>query len=229
MSRVARLGAFILAALLLFAVGIFLIGEKEFLFSSTYQLNAPFDNVAGLVNGAEVRVGGVHVGTVDHISVPKKPGEKVIVVMDLKSSTRSVVRKDSVAAIMTEGLLGNKFVTVSVGSDNAEMVKDGDSIRSEPPVDLSDLIEKSGDVLDSTKQTLKNVEETTGRLKSVAEKVDNGQGTVGRLVNDRTVYTQAKEGVTSFQENMEAMKGNFFLRGFFKNRGYFDSSEIGKN
>src|SRR5262245_21493016 len=212
MSRVARLGAFILAALLLFAVGIFLIGEKEFLFSSTYQLNAPFDNVAGLVNGAEVRVGGVHVGTVDHISVPKKPGEQVVVVMNMKSSTRSVVRKDSVAAIMTEGLLGNKFVTVSFGSDQSEMVKDGDTIRSEPPVDLSELIEKSGEVLDTTKETMQNVEQATDHLKSVAQKVDSGTGTIGRLVNDRSVYTQAKEGVTSFQENMEALKGNFFLR-----------------
>jgi phospholipid/cholesterol/gamma-HCH transport system substrate-binding protein len=229
MSRIARLGAFIFAGLVVFAASIFLIGEKEFLFSSTYELSSLFDNVAGLVNGAEVRVGGVHMGTVDHINMPKDPHGKVMVVMKLKNSTRSVIRKDSIASIMTEGLLGNKFVTISFGSDNAEPVKDGDTIQSQPPVDLSDLIEKSGEVLDRTKLTLQNVEAATGHLNSVAEKVDRGKGTIGQLVNDRAVYAQAKEGVTSFQENMEALKQNWFFRGFFKDRGYVDSAEISKN
>ena len=64
MSRVARLGAFILTALVILAVGVFIIGSKEYLFRSTYQLKAQFDNVAGLESGADVQVGWVHSGTV---------------------------------------------------------------------------------------------------------------------------------------------------------------------
>jgi len=76
MSRVARLGAFIVATLAILAVGVFIIGSKQYLFTSTYQLKARFDNVAGLDAGADVRVGGVHSGTVRSISLPHQPGEK---------------------------------------------------------------------------------------------------------------------------------------------------------
>jgi phospholipid/cholesterol/gamma-HCH transport system substrate-binding protein len=67
MSRVARLGAFILITLAILAAGVFIIGSKEYLFRSTYQLKAQFDNVAGLAEGADVQVGGVHSGTVTAI------------------------------------------------------------------------------------------------------------------------------------------------------------------
>ncbi len=83
MSRVARLGAFIVVTLAVLAAGVFIIGSKEYLFRSTYQLRAQFDNVAGLAEGADVQVGGVHSGTVTGIDLPRKPGDKVTVVMEL--------------------------------------------------------------------------------------------------------------------------------------------------
>jgi phospholipid/cholesterol/gamma-HCH transport system substrate-binding protein len=228
MSRTIRLGSFILGALLIFGAAIFTIGQKEFLFSPTYRLYAPFENVSGLVNGAEVRVGGVHVGTVDHIRMPGKNETKVTVVMDLETSTRNVVKKDSVASILTEGLLGSKYVSISYGAKNTEPVHDGDTIRSQPPIDFSDIIAKSSDILDSTKTTMENLE-------SISTKVNRGQGTMGRLVNDKSIYenmnktvAEAQAGVESFQENMSALKKNWFLRGFFKDRGYYDASELTK-
>ena len=84
MSRVARLGGFIVVTLALLAAGVFVIGSKEYLFRSTYQLKAQFDNVAGLAEGADVQVGGVHSGMVRSIALPHKPGEQVTIVMDLK-------------------------------------------------------------------------------------------------------------------------------------------------
>jgi phospholipid/cholesterol/gamma-HCH transport system substrate-binding protein len=228
MSRTLRLGAFIMGALLIFGAAIFMIGQKEFLFSQTYRLYAPFENVSGLVNGAEVRVGGVHVGTVDHIRMPAKNQITVTVVMDLEASTRNVVKKDSVASILTEGLLGSKYVSISCGSKNSAEVHDGDTIRSQPPIDFSDIIAKSSDILDSTKTTMQNLE-------SISKKVNNGQGTMGRLVNDKSIYenmnktvAEAQAGVESFHENMSALKKNWFLRGFFKDRGYYDASELTK-
>src|SRR5437762_6048480 len=77
MSRAFRLGVFIVATLLIFAAGIFWIGGKQFLFSSTYRLNADFQSVAGLSDGAEVRVGGIHQGTVKRIDLPSRPDQKV--------------------------------------------------------------------------------------------------------------------------------------------------------
>ena len=109
MSRLARLGAFIVATLAVLAAGVFIIGSKEYLFRSTYQLKAQFDNVAGLAEGADVQVGGVHSGTVTGIVLPTKPGEKVTVVMELAKSTHEIIKQDSVASIETEGLLGNQY------------------------------------------------------------------------------------------------------------------------
>src|SRR5258707_8016754 len=109
MSKACRVGVFVGATLLMLAGGIFLIGDKQFLFSNTYRLKAQFQNVAGLSNGATVRVGGIHQGTVDHIELPNRPDGKVTVVMNLKKGTHAVVKKDSVASIRAEGLIGDEY------------------------------------------------------------------------------------------------------------------------
>src|SRR5271155_4166051 len=98
MSRAARLGAFIVATLAILSGGIFIIGSKQYLFSSTYQLKAQFDNVEGLDDGGDVRVGGVHTGTVRKIVLPHQPGEKVTVVMDLSKSTHQIIKQDSIVS-----------------------------------------------------------------------------------------------------------------------------------
>jgi phospholipid/cholesterol/gamma-HCH transport system substrate-binding protein len=224
-----RLGVFIIATLLLLSSGIFLIGDKKFLFSSTYRLNAEFQNVAGLIEGAPVRVRGIHKGTVTRIILPKTPNGKVTISMNLDSETRDIVKKDSIASIQSEGLLGDKYVEISFGSAEAGWVKSGETIGSKPPIDISNLIDKTNDILDSTKEAVQNAAEATGDLKSITAKINGGKGTVGALINDPTMYAQATAGATAFRENMDALKQNFLLRGFFKKRGYEDSSELTKN
>lgn len=228
MSRAFRLGAFILGGLIILAAAIFLIGSKEFLFSATYSLKADFQNVAGLVDGAEVRVGGIHEGTVKRIELPKRPDEKVMIVMELHTNTREVLKKDSVASIKSAGLLGDKYVEISFGSDHAPRLQDGDTIASTPPLDFSDLVQKTNQILDTTKEAMQNVDATTDNLKSISTKVNSGQGTVGAFINDKTIYRQATAGVQAFQDDMEALKHNFLLRGFFKKRGYEDDDELSK-
>jgi phospholipid/cholesterol/gamma-HCH transport system substrate-binding protein len=243
MSRAARLGAFIVTTLAILAVGIFIIGSKQYLFTSTYRLKTLFSNVVGLDVGAGVRVGGVYSGTVHSIDLPHRPGDKITVVMDLDSSTHEIIKQDSVASIETEGLLGNQYMAISFGTAGAANVHDGDTIASHPPIAMSDLIKKSEDILNSSQQAIKNVTQATASLNSVSAKIDQGQGTVGALINDKTAYLElnqtmdgirdavahAQAGVTDFQENMEALKHNFFLRGYFKNRGYEDSAELAKD
>src|ERR1019366_6194854 len=157
MSKAFRVGAFIVATLSILAAGVFLIGSKQFLFSSTYGVRAEFQNVAGLTQGADVQVGGTRQGTVNHIELPKRPDGKVVVFLDLDRGTHDVVKTDSVAAIRSQGLLGDKYVEVSFGSDNAEKLKGGETIRSEAPVDMSDLMKTAGAVLDSSKTTMSNL------------------------------------------------------------------------
>ena len=140
MSRAARLGAFIVATLAILVAGVFIIGSRQYLFSSTYQLKAQFDNVVGLDAGGDVRVGGVHSGTVRSIALPHKPGEKVTIVMDLGKSTHEIIKQDSVASIETEGLLGNQYMAISFGSAGMPGVRDGDTLASLPPLEMSDLL-----------------------------------------------------------------------------------------
>jgi phospholipid/cholesterol/gamma-HCH transport system substrate-binding protein len=108
---------------------------------------------------------------------------------------------------------------------------------------MSDLLQKTSGLLDSSQQAIQNATRATANLDSISAKIDRGQGTAGALVNDKQLYTnleqttgavrdtmaQAQAGVTDFQENMEALKHNFLLHGYFKSRGYEDSAELAKN
>jgi len=236
MSRAFRLGVLVVAALLILATGIFLISNKRYLFTRTFSLRAGFENVGGLSGGAEVRVGGIHEGTVRTIKLPSRPGERVTVVMDLAAWTGDIIKKDSIAWIKTEGPLGDKYVEISFGSKEAEKVKDGDTLEGQPPVDISDMIKKTDEILDTTQDAMQNVDQVTGNLKAITSKISEGKGTVGALISDKKIYkeadaavAQAQAGAATFQEDMEALKHNLLLRGFFKKRGYEDSNELTKH
>jgi len=163
-------------------VGVFLIGNQEFMFSPTFPVKATFHNVSGLNVGADVRVGGIREGTVQRIDLPPGPNEEVTVTMTMRSATRNLIRKDSVAAIKTAGLLGDEFVEISIGSNDASAPDDGAAIRSVNPVDMGDLTS--------------------------------------------SVALQTKAALTAVQDDMEALKQNFLLRGFFSKRGYEDSGDL---
>jgi phospholipid/cholesterol/gamma-HCH transport system substrate-binding protein len=243
MSRAARLGLFIIVAVLILGAGIFIIGGKQYLFRSTYRLNTQFGSVVGLDSGADVRVGGVHSGSVRSVELPTKPTDKITVRMDLDRSTRNIIKQDSIATIETEGLLGNEYVAISFGSAKGADVMDDGTISSEPPLEMSALLKKASGILDSSQQAVANVTHATENLSSISAKIDNGKGTVGALINDKKIYTQldqttsglrdtvikAQAGVSAFQEDMEALKQNFLLRGYFKNRGYENSADLTKN
>src|SRR5277367_2246192 len=143
MSRAARLGAFILLGLTILVSGIFIIGGKQYLFTSTYRLKAEFSSVVGLDAGAEVRVGGVHTGSVRSVELPTKPTDKITVWMDLDRSTHNIIKQDSVATIETEGLLGSQYVAITFGSADSPNVPDGGTIGSEPPMVMADLMKKA--------------------------------------------------------------------------------------
>jgi phospholipid/cholesterol/gamma-HCH transport system substrate-binding protein len=226
MSRSVRLGVFIVAGLAILATGSFLIGDRRLLFSRKVELQTTFTRVAGLTDGAPVRVGGIQKGVVKRLELPSQPSQQVAVLMQLERDTLEVLRSDSQASIETEGLLGAKYVEVSFGSANGSELEDGATIAGVPPIEMADVMRKTTTLLDTV---------ATGSVQfaEIAEKINRGTGTLGALVNDRSTYAelnaatrQAKEGAVSFQENMQALKRNFFVRGFFKDRGYDDSSRL---
>jgi hypothetical protein len=182
MSKAFWLGVFIVGTLLILAAGGFLIGDRQFLFTSTYVLKADFRNVAGLNEGADVRVGGIREGTVGHIELPDGPEDKVTVVMKMHPATRNIIRSDSVATIKTEGLLGDQYVDISFGSKSATPVQPAGAIRSESPIDVA------------------------ASANALAEQTRTVLGAV--------------------QEDLEALRSNFLLRGFFNKRGYEEPADL---
>jgi len=219
MSRPFRLGLFIVTALVIFGAAVFLIGKRQFLLASTYKLTATFKNVDGLLNGAEVHVGGINQGTVTRIDLPKEPGGQMTVLMKMDRSTLDVIRQDSVASIATDGLLGDKHIELAFGSPEAARVEDGAALTSVESTDLSD-------VMAQTKNVMGDLQATAVQLREIGAKINSGQGTVGSLVNDRRLYDQLTAAATGMQDNMNALKHNFLLSGFFKNRGYDDPAQL---
>ena len=213
----------------MFSVAVFLVGNHQTKFTSNYRLRTQFQTVAGLNEGAPVRVGGMNKGTVRSITLPKRPDGQILVDMDLSKDTLAIVRKDSQAAIQSDGLLGDKYVEVSFGSVDSEEVKGGDSIESKPPLDIADLLDKANGILDTSQAALSNIQGASENVNMITAKINGGQGTVGKLVNDKTLYQEAAAGLASLHEDADALKHNFLLKGFFNDRGYSNPEEVKKH
>ncbi|HXG54072.1 MAG TPA: MlaD family protein [Vicinamibacterales bacterium] len=155
--RVAIVGAFVLAGLLLFSVGLFLIGDRRMMFSKTFEVYTEFAQIAGLQAGAIVRVAGMDAGEVETIHVPTSPSGKFRVKMRVRDDLRPLLRLDSIASIQNDGLVGNKFLQVEPGTDQAPTVPDRGTIKSREPFDLATMLQKMNDSIDLVTTTITDV------------------------------------------------------------------------
>src|SRR3954452_4752153 len=133
-TRLAYVGAFVILGVLLFAIGLFLIGGRRMLFDATFNAYAEFANINGLQNGSIVRVAGMDAGEVVQISVPPRPSAKFRVRLRLREALHPLIRVDSVATIQTDGLVGNKYVQVDAGTDQAAVVQNNGTMQSREPI-----------------------------------------------------------------------------------------------
>jgi len=226
MSQSFRLGLFLLASLAIIIVCVFLVGSQQSKFGAHYQLRSDFDNVSGLGEDADVRVGGIRMGSVRSILLPKRSDGKVVVLMDLSKETQTILKQDSIASIQSAGLLGDKYVEISFGSMDAARLKGGETIESAPPFDISDLLSKANQILDTSQGALESIAGASDNVNLITAKINTGHGSIGKLINDSSLYNQAAASVTSIHDDADAMKHNFLLRGFFKNRGFADPTEV---
>ena len=310
-NRLPIVGAFVVGGLLLFAVGLFLIGDRRMLFSDTFEVYAEFTQIAGLQNGAKVRVAGMDAGEVESIHIPASPSAKFRVKLRVREDLHGLLRLDSVATIQNDGLVGNKFIQVDPGTDQSPSVPDRGTIQSREPFDLAETLQKMSDAVDLvtkmvtdvkggvdtalasfvsfatdaqelTKDLGKEFKAITGSSRRVAADLEvvvdgirSGRGSLGKFVNDDTIFLkvrsiveQAEKAVTTLRgaaedargaianlqgdkgpvqgitgqlqqtlasvretfedlaANAEALKHNFFFRGFFNKRGFFDLDTV---
>jgi phospholipid/cholesterol/gamma-HCH transport system substrate-binding protein len=162
LGRKLRVGVFVLVALTAFLAMIYALGAKSRLFEAKYTVHAEFSEVGGLAEGATVRLAGVQIGRVSGVELPSQPGGKVRVDLSIARQFTDRVRKDSVARIETQGLLGDKIIEISVGTAGAAPIKPGDVIASKDPADL-------GQVVSQGAQTVKDVAALAASLRETAE------------------------------------------------------------
>jgi phospholipid/cholesterol/gamma-HCH transport system substrate-binding protein len=185
-----RVGVFVLLALLTFLGLIYALGARARLFESRYTIHAEFTEVAGLLEGATVRLAGVQIGRVTAVTLPGQPGGKVRVDLTIARRFSDRIRKNSVARIETQGLLGDKIVEITVGDTTAPPLSPGEMLVSRDPADFSRIIASGA-------ETAKNVAELAISLRETADKVnqskiiENAAATVGKLGN---VVDQVEHG-----------------------------------
>jgi len=310
-TRLAGVGVFVLGGLLLFAVGLFMIGDRQMAFAKKVIVYTEFKKITGLQPGAVVRVSGAKAGSITQILPPDTPSGKFRVEVEIVEDLHQLVRTDSLATIETEGLVGGNYLGITTGSDTAPIVAANATIAGKEPLDIAELVQQIGDTVtkvndvvddmrDDVQRAVVAIADTaenanvlingvTGEVTKIAASgalisadaaqitagIRSGQGTIGKLVNDDELYNrvstiakqteettgyarqlvqnaketldglQSKDGavqgmtasvkqtmadarvsMASFAENMDALKRNFLLRGFFNKRGYFDLAQI---
>lgn len=194
----AKLGIFIFLGSSLLVILIFLLGNKDQLFTPTFTVKTYFTDTQGLRNGAAVRFGGVDVGAVKSIQILGDNSGRIEVTMRIRNEIKSFLKKDSRASIETEGLVGNKVVILSMGSDQSEEISDGGTILSKEPLSFADIIEETQGIMAYTKEMTRNLSE-------ILERVNNGEGTIGKILNDDELYNAATNLTNSADKSLTSI------------------------
>lgn len=211
-----RLGLFIAGGLAIFVIVIFIIGKQKNLFDPVFKVTSKFSNVSGLQVGNNIRFSGITVGTVDNISIIND--STVLVDMLIKKSVRQFIKADCEVSIGSEGVIGDKLLKISQGSTHAPVVTEGQLLASADPVELDAIMA-------SLMVTAMNAEIITDQLAEIMIKVNGGEGTLGRLIQDTSIadnfsatMLNIRRSSKGLDENMEAAKHNFLLKGYFNKK-----------
>jgi phospholipid/cholesterol/gamma-HCH transport system substrate-binding protein len=178
-----RVAVFILATVALLIIGIFYVTGAG-TWQSKYQLKTYLPEAETLVEGAPVSLGGVPVGSVTELKINPNaatPSQNVEIDMSVYKSAQDWIRADSTATLLTQGALGSRYVTITRGSPSQPVVPDGGSIRGVPASTIQTVVNRSVVVMD-------NLNGLAASLRSISDKINEGQGTLGKFLNDPSVY-----------------------------------------
>jgi len=186
-TKTMAMGAFVLGGIFLFAVGLFLIGDRRMLFSGSGNYYTEYAGISGLEVGARVRVAGLDAGEILELRIPDGPGQKFRVKFRVLEKLFPVIRTDSIASIQTDGLLGNKFLLINTGTKEQAPLES--VLPSREPFEMGDLMARIG-------ETVKSIDETVGVVKGdVVDAVSTVSATA----------THLNEIVTASQDDIKTM------------------------
>lgn len=181
-----RLGLFVITGLTFFVLAIYFIGNKQQMFGKTNQLTAIFDNVGGLQLGNNVRFSGINVGTVRGIEIINDT--TINVEMQIDKKIFQFIKKDAIATIGSDGLVGSVIINIIPGKGNAAQVIPGDVIKSNKRV-------RTDDMLNTLNTTNLNAAKLTTELLKITDDINNGKGTIGVLIRDTIMAKDLKETI----------------------------------
>jgi phospholipid/cholesterol/gamma-HCH transport system substrate-binding protein len=191
-KRKIILAIFIVVGFVLFVIAVFVIGSRQNLFTSTFNLTSVFETVSGLQGGSSVRFNGINVGTVDNIEITGV--DKVKIRMIIVSSVKPFIKKDSKATVISEGLVGNKIVEITSGSADVPSVDDGDDLIALRPVEAEQIFK-------SLKKTSENADSLSRGLAELVTKINTGQGTIGQLIGNDQLYRTIDQTINGFSSS----------------------------
>jgi phospholipid/cholesterol/gamma-HCH transport system substrate-binding protein len=185
-----KLGMFVIVGLILFILTIYFVGKQQNMFGSTIHLKSQFKTVSGLKVGNNVRFAGINVGTVDEIQLVTD--SSVVVVLIVQKEVQKYIKSDAVASIGSDGLMGDKVLTISPGTASNKIVKDNDFIVSTAAVEMEDLMK-------SVKTSVDNAGLITGELAKFTYSMNNGDGTLSKLMNDKEFANSLKNTLANLE------------------------------
>jgi len=209
-------GAFALVSLAALAFAIVSLSTRSGVWAPRYRLVAFFENVQGLIAGAPVWLAGRPVGRVDSVSFGTRPeGRPALqVVMQVDREVRERIRSDSVATIGTIGLLGDRYVEISIGTTAGRPLEDGEELATITRLDLGSVVAKGTQALDSIATLAANLNQviegfgkegggeslasSVGAFRSIVSQIQDGRGLLHSLIYDE--YTGG--GVESIERSL---------------------------
>ena len=191
-----KLGMFVIIGLVLFVATIYFVGKQKNLFGSTFHLRSNFKSVSGLEVGNNVRFSGINIGTVSTIELITD--SSVVVNIIIKDAVRKFIKTDATASIGSDGLMGDKVLTISPGIKSTKIVEDNDVIASKSPIDMED-------VMTSVKNSVDNAGIITAELAKFSSNMNSGNGMVSKLMTDKAFANS----ITHTLANLESSSNEF--------------------
>ena len=211
-----KLGIFVSIVTVLLIAGIYFIGKRQQMFGSTFLVSGIFKDISGLEVGNNVRFSGINVGVIKDIEQITDSTVKVDMVIDEK--TRKFIKKNAKAVIGSDGLMGNKIITIIPGTTGEKELSNNDIIATSQMVNIDDILIK-------LKEAGNNAASITTDFAFILKNIREGKGTVGKLFSDSAfaqnvddALVNIKQGAGGFKQNMDAASHNFLLKGFLKKK-----------
>lgn len=182
-KRATIVGLFILIGLLFLVGGILTIGNLHSTFQSKMTVSTIFGDVNGLQSGNNIWFSGVKIGTVKKLEFYGESQVKVI--MNINAESKQYIRKDSKVKISTDGLIGNKILVIYGGTPLAAEIEEGDTLTNE--------------TLLSTEDIMKTLQQNNLNILTITKKLANGEGTIGKLINNDSIYNSIEDAAISLE------------------------------